>query len=124
MTEDEARTKWCPFARVAMDYHEGPNRFIVGFNRDMLGPESYDPDDQNFSYEPTRCIGSACMAWRWLPLMADEAFKNAIIKAVVDIDDKSENKTRATRHVMTHRAEYGLPEKPFAGYCGLAGKPE
>lgn len=36
MTEEEAKTKWCPF--VKPDYR-GPDRML--------------------------CIGSACMAWRW-----------------------------------------------------------
>lgn len=35
MTEEEAKTKWCPFAR------------------DVDGAPT------------TNCIGSACMAWRW-----------------------------------------------------------
>lgn len=41
MTEDEAKTKWCPFARV-VDSARGTDG------------------------EGARCIGSACMAWRWL----------------------------------------------------------
>jgi hypothetical protein len=42
MTEDEAKTKWCPYGR-------GDN-------------------DQNDRGEPkyaSRCIASDCMAWRW-----------------------------------------------------------
>ena len=46
MTEDEAKTKWCPFAREA----SSPG----GWNRAVFsdGPHS-------------KCIGSQCMAWRW-----------------------------------------------------------
>lgn len=50
MTEEEAKTKWCPHARVGSaisglgamnsDFREGPV------------PEAY-------------CRGSECMAWRW-----------------------------------------------------------
>ena len=43
MTEDEAKTKWCPFTKIAA--LEGTSD--VGLPRAAL------------------CIGSACMAWRW-----------------------------------------------------------
>lgn len=48
MTEDEAKTKWCPFVRV----HGGD----LSFNR-------YAAAD-NPAFNCT-CLGSACMAWRW-----------------------------------------------------------
>lgn len=45
MTEDEAKTKWCPFAR---DSETAGNRSQAA------------PDKIHFP-----CIASACMAWRW-----------------------------------------------------------
>jgi hypothetical protein len=51
MTEQEARTKWCPFFRTAVAI--GPMGLIEWSNRDNIG------------VMPTICIGSACMAWRW-----------------------------------------------------------
>ena len=48
MTEDEAKTKWCPFTRCG----EGINRTSDGsvfFKGSVATP----------------CIGSVCMAWRW-----------------------------------------------------------
>ena len=105
MTEDEAKTKWCPHVRFHTTMDDG-----TWSNR--LG-----------GLPLTCCLGSGCLAWRWLPLMADKAFAAAIIKAAADIGDKSENKQKATKHVMENRAEYGLPTVPFDGYCGLAGKP-
>lgn len=48
MTEDEAKTKWCPFARpLAEDAFGEP---ITGINRPL--------HEKNF------CLGSQCMAWR------------------------------------------------------------
>jgi hypothetical protein len=54
MTEDEARTKWCPFTRVS--FSEAPtavcNRLCVGSL------------DTNKSVAIGFCIASDCMAWR------------------------------------------------------------
>ena len=44
MTEDEAKTRWCPFARL--------NDGAGNYNR--CGPAAN-----------LECIGSACMTWRW-----------------------------------------------------------
>ena len=88
MTEDEAKTKWCPFAK-------------------------YDSE----------CLASGCMAWRWMPLMADNDWGIAVKKAAAEIGDTTPSRSKAAAHVNANRAKYGLPEKPFRGYCGLAGKP-
>jgi len=51
MTEDEAKTKWCPFARIAdPNAPTGGNTYINKI--DGVAP---------------RCIGSDCMAWRSKP---------------------------------------------------------
>jgi hypothetical protein len=56
MTEDEAKTKWCPFARTLNIGEKGgvqptSNRYGIG-SRYNLNPED------------CRCIGRSCMAWR------------------------------------------------------------
>lgn len=51
MTEQEALTKWCPFARFAMSWEEGNNFLAFNVNR------ARDNGDN-------RCLGSGCMAWR------------------------------------------------------------
>ena len=53
MTEDEAKTKWCPFTRVA---NGG-----VATNRDFDNGGDLDAWPQ-FKLA-TACVGSACMAW-------------------------------------------------------------
>ena len=47
MSEDEALQKWCPFARVVVTQLPHPT--------------------QAEAKAQTRCIGSACMAWRIAP---------------------------------------------------------
>ena len=46
MTEQEARTKWCPMVRI------GRNRYIS--LPDILS-------------DKCKCIASGCMMWRWVP---------------------------------------------------------
>lgn len=70
------------------------------------------------------CVASGCMSWRWAPLMADDAYAEAVRKAATDIGDTSPSRAKAAKHVNANRAEYGLPTEPFQGFCGLAGKPE
>lgn len=58
MTEDEAKTKWCPFVRYNYTLHSSnasANRWKQSEPRDE--PHALNP-------VPCRCIGSACMAWR------------------------------------------------------------
>jgi len=49
MTEDEAKTKWCPFVRM-----RNPNLNGSSYNR-----------DHGDSFALGCCLASACMAWRW-----------------------------------------------------------
>lgn len=64
MTEQEAKTKWCPAAKIPLG---------------------------------SLCIGSPCMAFRWLPVPV-KVVGNSIA------------------------AEWPAPP-PTEGFCGLAGKP-
>jgi hypothetical protein len=53
MTEDEAKTKWCPAYRVAMAGAGGSSMSTVSF-RDLT----------NRPREGGKCMASACMVWR------------------------------------------------------------
>lgn len=62
MTEDEAKTKWCPFTRLLthVSAQDGQGRYYEGgysYNRSPDDGEGYTPPS-------TFCIASACMAWR------------------------------------------------------------
>lgn len=68
MTEEEARNKWCPMARVQhvtfpRPNDEGTGLLCVG-NRDiglLVTPNDFDAET-----DITKCIASDCMAWRWI----------------------------------------------------------
>jgi hypothetical protein len=54
MTENEAKTKWCPYSRVliTLDIGNGLSSAIGNANRQQDKPLGM-------------CLGSECMAWRW-----------------------------------------------------------
>ena len=57
LTEEEAKTKWCPNSRFSVaDGEHGVNRWWSAKTDD--GPYSVNP-------EACRCIASRCAAWRW-----------------------------------------------------------
>lgn len=99
MTEDEAKTKWCPFARVLIDDGDGGHR--TSANRLEMGGEP-GPD---LDWPTPRCIASECMAWRQTVTVAKtiggEPLQSGRAYITADIE------TVTTR----------------VGYCGLAGKP-
>jgi hypothetical protein len=68
VTEDEARTKWCPFAR---EWESGGNRF-----RFATAAERKEVDEPEYAAETAAsfpCIASACMAWRRPAMWRDDA---------------------------------------------------
>jgi hypothetical protein len=61
MTEDEAKTKWCPFVRwTAWDIKE------MDLEADSRCIKSNRDDIAHENVSDITCIGSDCMAWRWM----------------------------------------------------------
>jgi hypothetical protein len=60
MTEQEARTKWCPHARV--------NTLVTGtdYNETAVGGAACNRADPSSMYDKATCIASGCMAWRFV----------------------------------------------------------
>ena len=51
MTEEEAKTKWCPHVRASID--GSPNA-------------SANKDNSDWDYSKFKCIASDCMMWRYV----------------------------------------------------------
>ena len=64
MKESEARTKWCPMARMAL---------VQGMAANRTGQMSQGGTGYANIYDETRCIGSDCMLWQPLVGSDDEA---------------------------------------------------
>lgn len=98
MTEDEAKNKWCPFARVAS----------LDDDREDVSARNRWSRDGETKWGPVAgaaCIGSACMAWQW----EQEANQPALLDwAHGDMAAPAPPSTR---------------QSTVAGFCGLAGKP-
>lgn len=106
-TEEQARQKWCPFARTLgasmgkVDTHLDLISGLVGasVNRepkfDQAGNESVEITARH------RCIGSECMAWH----------------------DAGEHKDLATKADAEFRRGGTVKPVPHVGFCGLAGAP-
>jgi len=70
MTEDEAKTKWCPFARTLGWNTDAPRQgddlqFVYASENREVGPYDKGGEETFKIAGRHRCIGSACMAWRW-----------------------------------------------------------
>jgi hypothetical protein len=104
LTEEEAKTKWCPNARESGGdtgtFWNKPRKLIAKlFGIDYAEQEATD--------RGCLCIASACMAWRW----AEE--KNA--EAVAEFEALC-----PTGASMGCEVTGPSP----VGYCGIAGRPE
>lgn len=122
MTEDEAKTKWCPHAR-----DDGSNRFRFATAAEMRedGLSADYPAEMAASYP---CIASACMAWRVIPPASLERAKlhaeaSEWIPAIKALREVCRELTllQAKEIVQGNRP---WPTDDWHGYCGLAGAPQ
>lgn len=99
MTEEEAKTKWCPHVRITNDDTGDWKSFRN--NRGKAG------DNLNHN-----CIGSACMMWRWQTksVLFDPKTKEMAPAVWGQSYDGSK---------FIHMDVDGREN----GFCGLAGKP-
>lgn len=99
-TEDEAKQRWCPFARLA---------FEAGtFNRAVIFDAA-----QGDPKKDAVCLASACMAWRW-KMEYREGNEYAIRPGETGWVEGTDAEQRAG---LDWKRNTGL------GYCGLAGNP-
>lgn len=67
LTEEQAKTKWCPLYRVATSGGDQST-----FEIDNRPPEHVQPSEggqwkpTGFIHPVACCIASECMAWRWI----------------------------------------------------------
>ncbi len=101
MTEEEAKTKWCPMANVTVQSTEGKKGWPLG-NR--VRP---DGNPANIG-ECFRCIGSACMMWR------------QGIKRNPDWQPRHQMIAYSPTHLDDEPDPYVMDSE--RGYCGIAGR--
>lgn len=112
MTEDEAKTKWCPHVR---DTDEGVGSFNRIYNWIYHKVTGARETRQGLE-ESCCCIGSECMAWRKNPAKWEHVAEDE----PVDIKKTSEGRYIVTAYFDDGKKRIN-PDQ--GGYCGLAGKP-
>lgn len=128
LTEEEAKTKWCPMARNAgVTFRD--TGMAVSVNRDCA---------EHHGAENCNCIGSACAAWRWVAgkVLWDETDRPSPSPGSSDIQWIKNFLQMMPEHSLrlakdTHDAlvrgevtDLWLYMTQPRGYCGAFGKPE
>lgn len=129
VTEEKARTMWCPHARVdtlGTDWdHAGTTVGVAACNR----------AEERKMHEKPNCIASECMAWRWgqPPRETMRNYHDAPVvkptpgRGVHDYPAGWQYEhTDADRNGRKFDLLHRLPadDAPRVGYCGAFGKPE
>jgi len=67
MTEYEAKTKWCPFVRTLIAESRDPNGAPnIIHPQGAMNRVGVVGEDGSLAPRSSLCIGSECMAWRWI----------------------------------------------------------
>lgn len=105
MTEEEAKTKECPFFSVSAAVTG-----VAVVHGDLVSEEAAKKEDEAIG-DASKCKASECMMWRATVKEVEEVFKKSTgekpKKDEVVAKHDLERRTRVVQH----------------GYCGLAGKP-
>ncbi|WP_188260695.1 hypothetical protein [Azospirillum tabaci] len=130
MTEEEARTKWCPMARVAIQNVASDMAVLtgsspihpVGNRATLIAGRARQCDTATGS----RCIGSECMAWRWVGdanLWVSETCPTCNGKGTVPFASGGyEDCTTCDGDGRVNGRFEPNPKR--VGFCGAFGKPE
>ena len=110
LTEEEAKTKWCPEIRTGLVHGMSVNHHV-----DMR-PGGAGVHDE------TRCVASGCMFWR--------IYREAVLpRTDIGTTHDQSPPTHGSGWTFVEGSETGsswsreLPGKPATGYCGKAGRP-
>ncbi len=119
MTEEEAKTKWCPFSRsiAVLGSADGDVMPVAGaypHNR-IHPPREKEPIWHDTAHA---CVASECMAWRWHEAKRTEAFV-----AAVQVHMKRQTRPNYQAAMQEVFAERGDTFQRSEGFCGLAGQP-
>lgn len=122
MTEEEAKTKWCPFVRVDANVDgeaTAPNRWP----QDTIGAATFENPFGISNF----CIASSCMAWRQVEteeatttLYEHEAAPGPAWEKVGDSWDADPHKLLSSEQRLQR---WRRPDALGHGFCGLAGRP-
>jgi hypothetical protein len=122
MTEEEAKQRWCPFARVVMTDEDGGDPSGVNANRVGVRGTS-----DVRTHAATLCIASACMAWRSINSRPGKVRDISMGKRHDDGWMFVPDTSAYHRHNAKAQANWGpqweIVEESQTGYCGLAGSP-
>ena len=134
-TEEDAKEKWCPAARVSFRHPRVEG--IYPAEEGYIG----NRDANDGTVPSSHCLGSTCMWWRW----ADCYDHEHLVQCVREYTDKGET-VAAIQFYRAHAPSLSTGEKrdireakafvdavasgnnprliKRKGYCGMAGRPE